>query len=417
MTGYDDVEALLREWIGLDAATVGRPAVQRAVRQRMEAMGMADATAFARRLRSDTAARDQLVEEVIVAESWFFRDRQVFEFVADFAVTRAAVPGHSPVRILCAPAAGGEEPYSVAMALLEAGLSPDQFTIDAIDISRRALERAAAGRYSPNAFRNADLSFRDRWFVAEAGHAVLTDAVRRRVRFEWANILDASFTAGRPGYDIVFCRNLLIYLTDDARRRVEAQVDALLARDGLLILGAAEPPIMRGDWIPAGTASVFALRRGVHAAPRPPAPAGHWPRRPPVARPPLAPVPPRPPAAAGGDRPAAAASPVDLEAVLAEAGRLANAGRLAEAIEYCQTQRRAVPPSPELFFLMGMIHQSAGDPDRAEGCFHKTLYLDGDHEEAHLALALAARQRGDRAMAEKYRQSAARAAARKGAPS
>ena len=72
-----------------------------------------------------------------------------------------------------------------------------------------------------------------------------------------------------------------------------------------------------------------------------------------------------------------------------------------------------MPPSPELFFLMGMLHQSAGDLDRAEGCFHKTLYLDGGHEEALLALALVARQRGDLAMAEQYRQSAARALARK----
>ena len=108
---------------------------------------------------------------MIVAESWFFRDRQVFEFVADFAVTRAALPGRSPVRILSRRPPRGEEPYSVAMALLEAGLSADQFTIDAIDISRRALERAAAGRYSANAFRNADLSFRDRWFTTDGGQA------------------------------------------------------------------------------------------------------------------------------------------------------------------------------------------------------------------------------------------------------
>ena len=66
---------------------------------------------------------------------------------------------------------------------------------------------------------------------------------------------------------------------------------------------------------------------------------------------------------------------------------------------------------------MGMLHQSAGDLYRAEGCFHKTLYLDADHEEALLALALVARQRGDKAMAEKYRQSAARALARKEAAS
>jgi chemotaxis protein methyltransferase WspC len=405
MNGFDDVESLLGEWIGLDAATVGPAAVQRAVRGRMRALGIDDPATFARRLRSDTVERDLLVEDVIVAESWFFRDRQIFEFLADFAVTRAALPGRSPVRILCAPAAGGEEPYSVAMALLDAGLTPEQFAIDAVDISRRALERAAAGRYSANAFRNADLAFRDRWFTADGGQAVLAERVRRAVRLEWANLLDPGFVAGRPAYDVVFCRNLLIYLTADARRRVESQLDRLLAADGLLVLGAAEPPIMKGDWIPAGTASVFALRRGVHVATTPG-------RRRPAARP-VPPVP-RPAVAPQAGRPAAAAQTApDLEEVLAEADRLANAGRIAEALEHCERQRSALAPAPELFFLMGILHQSAGDLDRAEGCFHKTLYLDASHEEAHLALALVARQRGDATMAEKYRQSAARAAARK----
>jgi chemotaxis protein methyltransferase WspC len=406
MSGFDDIEALLREWLGLDAATVGQAAVERAVRGRMKAARLDDPAAFARLLRSDPAARDLLVEDVIVAESWFFRDRQVFEFVADFAVTRAAVPGHAPVRILCAPAAGGEEPFSAAMALFEAGLTADQFTIDAIDISRRALERAAAGRYSANAFRNADLAFRDRWFTCEGAHAVLAERVRQAVRLEWANLLDPGFAAGRPAYDVVFCRNLLIYLTAEARRVVEAQLDRLLTADGLLVLGAAEPPIMRGDWIPAGTASVFALRRGVHAVPTP---SVRGPTRPPSVRP-ARPAPLR--QAARSPAPAGPV-PADLEAVLAEAGRLANEGRLADAIEHCERQRASLPPAPELFFLMGMLHQSAGDLDRAEGCFHKTLYLDANHEEAHLSLALVARRRGDETMAEKYRQSAARAAARK----
>jgi chemotaxis protein methyltransferase WspC len=69
-----------------------------------------------------------------------------------------------------------------------------------------------------------------------------------------------------------------------------------------------------------------------------------------------------------------------------------------------------------LFLLMGMIHQAAGDLDRAEACFHKTLYLDASHDEALLALALLATQRGDARMADTYRQSAARALARKAAP-
>lgn len=102
-----------------------------------------------------------------------------------------------------------------------------------------------------------------------------------------------------------------------------------------------------------------------------------------------------------------------LDEVLRQAGTLANAGRLAEALAACERGRQGRPPSAELFFLMGMIHQSAGDVDRAEACLHRTVYLDAGHDEALLALALIAAQRGDDRMAETYRQSAARALARK----
>jgi chemotaxis protein methyltransferase WspC len=409
-------ELLLRDWIGLDAATIGQASVSRAVRDRMTSLGLDDVEAYVAAVRADPAERDRLVEQVIVAESWFFRDRQVFDFVADFALTIAALPGRSPVRILCAPCASGEEPSSVAMALLDAGLAPAQFAIDAVDVSHAALERARRGRYSANAFRNADCSFRDRWFRMDGSAATIDDRVRTCVRYAWANILDRGFAEGREPYDIVFCRNLLIYLTPEARGAVERTLDRLIRPDGVLVLGAAEPPIMKGDWIPAGAASVFALRRGVHALR--PDPRVTPPRAEtrtttgPTARP----APQRPAAAAtsGG---AAAPQPVaTLTEVLEQAGALANARRHLEALELCERSRSRLPPAPELFFLMGMLHQSLGDGDRAEGCFHKTLYLDASHQEAILALALLARQRGDLRMAETYRQSAARVVARKGTP-
>ena len=407
--GVAAVEVLLRDWIGLDATTIGTPAVERAVRVRMAATGGADSAAYASRVASDPAERDLLVEEVVVGESWFFRDRQVFEFVVDVVATRAGLIGRGPVRILCAPCAGGEEPYSVAMALLDAGLQPAQFTIDAVDVSRAALARATRGRYSANAFRNADCSFRDRWFTADGSGSILSPAVRSCVAFAQANVVDESFPAGRGPYDVIFCRNLLIYLTPEGRRRVETAIDRLLTRDGVLVLGAAEPPILTGDWLPAGTAAVFAMRRGVRPVslpvPPPPRRSSHG-RQPPEQ--------PRPPAAVPAE--AEAPPPPTLAAVLAEAGALANQQRLAAALEICERSRQRLPPAPELFFLMGMLHQAAGDLDRAEGCFHKTLYLDATHDEALLALALLATRRGDARMAETYRQSAARVLARKEAP-
>jgi chemotaxis protein methyltransferase WspC len=425
------VEPLLRRWIGLDVATVGPAALNRAVRIRMESLGIDRPEAYADRVATDEPERDALVEEVVVAESWFFRDPQVFEFVARFAMTVTALPGRAPVRILSAPCAAGEEPYSVAMALFDIGLDTSQFHIDAIDVSHAALARAARGRYSANAFRNADLAFRDRWFTSADGAAVIDDRLRGQVAFTWANLLDDGFRVGRGPYDVIFCRNLLIYLDTEARSRVEATLDALLRPDGLLVLGAAEPPIMKGRWMPAGAASVFALRRGPvvaiaassqagrSAAPLPARTATPV-RRPAVPRPdrrrdaPAAPVAP-PPVSAASAEAAAAAAAAELAAVLAEAGSLANAHRHAEALALCETARERLGPSPELFFLMGMLHQAAGDLDRAEGCFHKTLYLDATHDEALLALALVATQRGDARMADTYRQSAARVLARKDA--
>ena len=196
----------------------------------------------------------------------FRSDPQVFGFIHRFATTFATAPGRTPLRILCVPCAAGEEPYSVVMTLLETGLAAHQFRIDAADVSGAALSRAEAATYSANAFRAEDCSFRDRWFHVQGAAARLDDTVRQHVHFFQANLLDESFAADSEPYDVVFCRNLLIYLTAEARSRVERVIDRLLAPDGLLVVGAAEPPILKGPWIPAVGNSVFALRRGVQPA-------------------------------------------------------------------------------------------------------------------------------------------------------
>lgn len=417
---------LLARWIGLDTGTIGETAIERACRTRMEALGIDALATYVDHVAADAAERDALIEQVVVGESWFFRDAQVFDFLKAFVRTLAALPGRTPIRILSAPCAGGEEPYSAAMALLDSGVKPAQFVIDAVDVSRTALARAAAGRYTANAFRNADLSFRDRWFRVDGGASLIDPRIRSCVVFHQGNLLDeACVSRLEQGgvYDVVFCRNLLIYLGDAARAAMEKTFTRLLADDGILLLGAAEPPILRGRWIPAGPTSVFALRRGTPAAqaaaPRHPSarpPRGSQAavsRRPPPAAAQTAEALPREAPAAPPASPPA--DPQTLDAVLREAGSLANAGRVADALALCAAHRDRSEPSADLFFLMGMLHQSAGDLDRAEGCFHKTLYLDATHADALLALALIAAQRGDATMAEKYRQSAGRVAARGGA--
>lgn len=446
-------EELLRRWIGLDPHSIGEAAIRRAVRLRMLSMGIDDVQTFIRLVETDRTQRDRLVEEVVVAESWFFRDHQVYDHLRRFVAARITARPGDPVRILSAPCAAGEEPYSIAMSLLDAGLQPEQFRIDAIDISRVALSKAQTARYSTNAFRNADSGFRDRWFRMDGGSAVLNESVSRCISFAWANILEESFVtgaidSGRAPYDVVFCRNLLIYLTTDARAAVERSINRLLKEDGIVVLGAAEPAILQGNWVADSVGSTFTLRRGVSGerarwpslagrsavpVPRrpkptlsPPSPAPSYPAPsppPPQARPSRLPPP--------ADHPAPLALPTtssDLRCedsgggsatqsvplILADVNALANARRFSEAIALCESAQRDIGPSAELYFIAGIMHQTSGSLAIAEDCFHKTLYLDAGHDEALLALSLLAEQRGDSGQAAQYRRSALRVVERKG---
>ena len=406
-------EAFLERWIGLDSQTVGSGAIARAVKIRMNACGEPEEGAFVARISRDAEERERFIDEVVVPESWFFRDQQVFDYLRQQAIALAQRAYPAPLRVLSVPCAAGEEPYSVAIAFLEAGLSPDQFRIDATDVSRASLRRAAAATYSANAFRAADVSFRDRWFRDRDAAAELDQAVRKQVHFSWGNLLDQSFAADREPYDIIFCRNLLIYLTADARSRAEQTFDRLLAPDGILVLGAAEPPILKRPWRPVANNAVFTLRRGTATTdplpPSPPAASAGAGVRPSSVPPPLR-SPDRPPADEAFESRGLA-----VDDVLREAGSLANAGRYAEALALCSRCQQTADPSAGVFFLMGMLHQAVGELERAEACLHKTLYLDANHDEAFLSLAIIASQRGDDRMAEQYRRSATRVLARKGA--
>jgi len=449
-------EELLRCWIGLDPHSIGEAAIRRAVRLRMLSLGIDDVQTFVRLVETDKTERDRLVEEVVVAESWFFRDHQVYDHLRRFVAARITARPGDPVRILSAPCAAGEEPYSIAMSLLDSGLQPEQFRIDAIDISRVALSKAKTARYSPNAFRNADSGFRDRWFRMDGGSAVLDESVSRCISFAWANILEESFVtgaidSGRAPYDVVFCRNLLIYLTPDARAAVERSIDRLLREDGIVVLGAAEPAILQGNWVADSAGSTFTLRRGASGekprwtsltgrsalpAPRRPppifpppstAPARPAPAPPPPqARPSRFPPPADPPAPLGP--PSKSATSADLRCedsgggsaqqsvslILVDINALANARRFSEAIALCETAQRDIGPSAELYFIAGIMHQTSGSLAIAEDCFHKTLYVDASHDEALLALSLLAEQRGDAGQAAQYRRSALRVVERKG---
>jgi chemotaxis protein methyltransferase WspC len=260
------VADLLASRIGLDPASLGAAALPAAVAEGMRALGLTDPIAYAGALADRTEAFDALADRLVVAETWFFRGGGLFAELARLVAGWKPAPhADRPFRALSLPCSSGEEPYSLAIALLETGLPPERWSVEGIDLSPRLIEAARRGEYREFSFRQTDPALRERQFRRAGDLWELSARVRGLVRFRVGNLLAPTFAADVPGpYDLVLCRNLLIYLTPAARRQALAALERLLAPDGLLGVGHAEPQALAGrPFRRVGAESLFLFRRGL----------------------------------------------------------------------------------------------------------------------------------------------------------
>lgn len=424
-TAYEQLENLLAQSIGLDPSVLGLAMIRRAADRRMEARGIDDPLAYADEVAGSDDELQALIDEVVVPESWFFRDERPFEVLKAFAVEPASRSVARPFRVLSIPCAGGEEPYSIAVALLDAGLGAERFRIDAVDISLKALKRAESGVYRKIAFRTPLRSSLRRFFHDEpGGEARVDDVVKQSVRFLHGNLLDPGLLSDQLPYDAIFCKNLLIYLDENSRAVAIEAINRLLARDGLLFVGHAEAlAILAPRFEAVGEPGSFAYRRPQAKGTRPATSLALKPR--PAPRPRSAPPARRRLPAAESPRTEplrrtdgdgsldrqATPGPAAV-ALLEQASAAANREHWSEAVGFCDRAIREEGPTAEAFYLLGTVHQASGSPGRAEECFHRAVYLDAEHDGSLLALALIARQRGDSFAETNYRRRARRAAER-----
>ena len=398
-------QALLRRATGL---SVSKAVAERAVGQRMEQTGFSDSAAYLQALTP--AEMTQLIELVVVPESWLFRDPQAFYATVELVQERWA-RGRA-TRILSIPCAGGEEPYSMAMALRDGGVPKQAFSIDAYDLSPGCIERAQAGVYGRNAFRAQDVAFRERYFTHVADDAYrIIDALREQVTFRQGNLLQFDTATCSRHYDVIFCRNLLIYFDKPTTRAAIANLSALLADDGMLLAGYAEvPSFCQNGFAPLQFRQAFALKKEA----TPPAAVIQVAALPPTRA--LRSVPPasRPAPARAAPAPAARPRPVPVQApqppadLLAEARRLADRGQLREAGEKCHAHLARVPEAAEAYFMLGMINELAGKMDLADDYWRRCIYLQPDHYEALCHLSLLAERNGNHTAAAAMKARAAR---------
>jgi chemotaxis protein methyltransferase WspC len=386
---------LLDRALGLSAASIGWAAIERAVEARIKACNLKNDDDYWELLQHSRDEVQELIEAVVVPETWFFRDPPAYAAMVGFVIERVMKGDPSrQQRLLSLPCSTGEEPYTMAMALLDAGVSASHFRIDAVDVSARSLARARLGVYGRNSFRSKDVAFREHHFEpTEAGYRV-RDTVREPVHFRQGNIVDPGFLLGTDPYDVIFCRNLLIYFDTHVQNRTLGLLRGLLAPEGALFVGHSEAGLMAANgFASAKIPMAFAFHK---ALPQP-------------AKPRAEPAKPRPPsrekpALAGAQLPKRPRAPVVTQKLvqpakprlsIEELRRIADSGRLEEAAQGCEAHIREFGPSPDVFFLLGLIRDAAGDPTGAVNYYRKVLYLEPASSEALRHLALLLKKQGD----------------------
>jgi chemotaxis protein methyltransferase CheR len=204
-----------------------------------------DLTALAERLRAPTG--EALVREVVEAmttnESFFFRDDKPFQHFKAQALPRllAARPAGATLRVWSAASSSGQEAYSLAMIIAEgrATLGNRRFEIIGSDLARDQVARAREGTYTQfEVQRGLPVQMLMRYFRKEEAGWRISEAIRAMVQFRELNLLGDLRQLGQ--FDIVFCRNVLIYFDAPTKAKVLEAIAAQMLRDGLLYLGGAE---------------------------------------------------------------------------------------------------------------------------------------------------------------------------------
>lgn len=405
MTATERILESLTRQIGLDPASLGVSAVTATIQERMRVLDLVDPESYRAKLASDPREWQNLTERLVVPETWFFRGPGLFDYLARTIRDAVQADPTRTVRILSIPCSTGEEPYSLAIALRERRVPPERYTILGVDLSESAIASARRGFYREFAFRQILPAIRTCYFAKRENTWAIAESIQSQVQFHVGNLLESDGGASwHPPFDIILCRNLLIYFTPETRRRAIDQIERLLLPGGLLAVGSAETSALVGrSFEPTGASDLFLFQhtdspksdRMVPVFPEPRHTRGSVILAPPLPRqipPAVAPVPtPRP-----------IPTIPSAEPSLERARQLADTGQLAEAQSVCQAAMDRTPTASG-YALLGVVLHALGRLEEATDALRRALYLEPNHREALIHALTVALASGQSAQAEIFR--------------
>ncbi|MCL5422872.1 MAG: protein-glutamate O-methyltransferase CheR [Nitrospirae bacterium] len=240
------IRDLIRDHCGIFFDDGSRFLLERRLSKRLRLHHLKDFRDYYRLLLYDKKKEEELtavIDILTVNETFFFREQNQLKAFSDEILPeiRETKKEKKRLRIWSAGCSTGEEPYTIAMLILEYGrLQGWDIDILGSDINQRVLTAARRGVYRKNSFRTAEQYFRQKYFIEEDGSFVISEDVKRLVSFSCLNLLDPFKVKFMGQMDVIFCRNVLIYFDHAARKKVADNFFDNLVEGGYLLLGHAE---------------------------------------------------------------------------------------------------------------------------------------------------------------------------------
>jgi two-component system CheB/CheR fusion protein len=372
------------EWLrvqsGHDFSHYKRATVLRRIERRMQVNVVPTVPAYLELLRRDAEETPALLQDMLISVTNFFRDGEAFHALErELALLHAGRPAHEPVRAWVAGCATGEEAYTLAMIGRRIGRD---LWVMATDVNETALAAARRGVYSALAVRDVP-EFERHWVPQREEGFVVDDALRAMVRFQRHNLVDPPPQAPRGAWDLVVCRNVLIYFAPSAARGLLVRFARVVREGGALIVGASEvvfepPPGL--DLVSSDNRLVLRrpMRPPLSLPQLAPPPAGLS-AVPPVHTPASMPAGPPPPLPASATAPIGPSAPPPTDEMVADLSRghaMFERGDIAAAVEVYDALARGYPSIAEVWLFLGIARYAHGDVEDAATALRASLCLD-----------------------------------------
>ncbi len=238
---FDCVKAIIYRKAGINLGDSKKQLVYSRLARRLRALGMATFPEYLHYLESSSDEQEEFVNALTTNLTSFFREPHHFKMLSDFVLRR---PSSRKIRIWCAASSTGEEPYSIAMTIVEAfGRYDPPVDIVASDIDSQVLREASAGIYQQNRIDALSYDQKKHFFLRgkgkNAGKVRVVDSLRKMIEFKQINLLNQTWPLDGK-FDVIFCRNVMIYFDKPTQVKLLERMARMLVPDGIYIAGHSE---------------------------------------------------------------------------------------------------------------------------------------------------------------------------------